>query len=245
MKILLTGHEGYIGSNLYKKLLETGHKVVTVDGDLLKVHDDFFIGDRLDFIIHLAAFAGVRASLEDPEKYLNNNVYSTRKIFKMAEKTKAKVLFASSSNAKEWWVNPYAMTKRMNELDAPNYNVRSVGMRFHTVWPGREDMLYKRLHAGTVKYINENHTRDFIHIEDLLSAICTIIQNYDIITKYEKNRVVDIGSGHATPVVEVAHKFGFDGEFRNDPTPHERKATIADVEWLHQLGWGPQRNILV
>ena len=155
------------------------------------------------------------------------------------EGTKCKFLYASSSNAKEWWTNPYATTKKMNELQARALP-RSVGMRFHTVWPGRDDMLYKLLSAGKVTYINAAHYRDFIHVDDLCNAILTIMENY---TKMKP--VVDIGTGHATPVLEVAKKFGFTGEVKFDSAPHERVITKADIEWLLKLGWTPTRNILV
>jgi nucleoside-diphosphate-sugar epimerase len=127
----------------------------------------------------------------------------------------------------------------MNELQARVLNT-SVGMRFHTVWPGRDDMLYKLLAAGSVKYINGDHYRDFIHIDDLCTAILTIMENYSNMSK-----VVDIGTGHATPVLEVAKRFGFDGEVRFDSAPHERTITKADIEYLLRLGWTPTWNILV
>ena len=244
MRILLTGHKGYIGSHMLARLQDDGHEVVTITGEMLDFDEGLLYTQHFDFIIHLAALAGVRKSMEDPELYLKNNIETTRMMFRIAEKTKTGILYASSSNAKEWWVNPYAMTKRMNEMDAPQYNIRSVGMRFHTVWPGRPDMLYQRLKKDQVSYINQNHTRDFIHVEDLCNALCTIMKKFDIITKDERNVVRDIGTGHAHPVSEVAKQFGFKGEWRTDPTPHERKATMADVEWLHALGWGPKRNIM-
>jgi hypothetical protein len=56
--------------------------------------------------------------------------------------------------------------------------------------------------------------------------------------------VVDIGNGFSVPVLSLAQKFGFEGEIRYDPTPNERKVTIADVEYLKELGWKPYKNIL-
>lgn len=246
MRVLLTGHKGYIGSHMLARLQDDGHEVSVITGDQILDHNEANYYDRgYDFIIHLAALAGVRKSMEDPELYLHNNVESTRMMFRIAENNRgSRILYASSSNAKEWWVNPYAMTKRMNEMDAKNYMIESIGMRFHTVWPGRPDMLYQRLKRNDVKFINSNHTRDFIHIEDLCNAICTIMKNCGTILNDGNHKVLDIGTGHATPVSEVARHFGFDGEFRTDPTPHERKATMANVEWLHALGWGPKRNII-
>jgi nucleoside-diphosphate-sugar epimerase len=244
MMILLTGHEGYIGSNLLKTLIDKGYKVRTFHGDILDAHEDDYKFDNYTAIIHLAAWPGVRASFDDPDGYLRNNVDTTRKLFRIAESTGAPIFYASSSNAKEWWKNPYATTKRINELDALKYDIKSVGMRFHTVWPGRPDMLYQRLINKEVDYINIGHYRDWIHVDDLCSAICTMIEKRDIIF-HESDKVVrDIGTGHSTPVADVAHNMGYEGEYVNDPTPSERTITLANVEWLHQLGWGPKRNIL-
>lgn len=244
LKVLLTGHKGYIGSHMLARLLDEGYEVTTITGELLDKNEFELKQHRYDYIIHLAALAGVRASLDDPDLYFKNNVETTRMMFRIAEATKTPILYASSSNAKMWHLNPYATTKKINEIDATQYNIRSVGMRFHTVWPGRPDMLYQRLKRNDVRYINENHTRDFIHVEDLCNALFTIMQNFDIITRGEFNVVRDIGTGHSTPVIEVAKHMGFNGEYRTDPTPHERSATKADVEWLHALGWGPKRNII-
>jgi hypothetical protein len=56
--------------------------------------------------------------------------------------------------------------------------------------------------------------------------------------------VVDIGTGWAIPVLSLAQKFGFEGEIRYDPTPNERKVTVADIEYLTKLGWKPTKDIL-
>ena len=236
--VLLTGAEGMIGSHLKTYLIEKGYAVISFEGDVT-IQKEWHKYSPTDYVIHLAAFAGVRDSINRPEQFYNNNVGGMECAINFVEGTKCKFLYASSSNAKEWWTNPYATTKKMNELQARALP-RSVGMRFHTVWPGRDDMLYKLLSAGKVTYINAAHYRDFIHVDDLCNAILTIMENY-----YKIKPVVDIGTGHVTPVLEVAKKFGFDGEIRWDSTPNERTVTLADVEYLLQLGWTPTRNILV
>lgn len=236
--VLLTGADGMIGSHLRTYLIDNGYAVVSFEGDTT-VQKDWHKYNVTDYLIHLAAFAGVRDSINQPEMFYSNNVGSMECAINFVEGTKCKFLYASSSNAKEWWTNPYATTKKINELQA-RVLPRSVGMRFHTVWPGRDDMLYKLLSAGKVTYINGDHYRDFIHIDDLCSAILTIMENY---TKIKP--VVDIGTGHTTPVLEVAKKFGFDGEVKFDSAPHERVITKADIEYLLNLGWTPTRNILV
>ena len=239
MHVLVTGHEGYVGSHLMEHLLKQNHTVGYFKGDLLDT-DWKNLDERYDTVIHLAGLAGVRRSFSEPLEYYKNNVELSRRIFKYCERTNTNIMYASSSNAHEWWLNPYATTKQMLEEMASMLTVKHIGMKFHTVWPGRDDMLYKRLIRGDVKYINEDHFRDWIHIEDLLNGLCTIMENCDII----EQSVVDIGTGHITPVKQVAKKFGFTGEWRKGEAPGERMATCADVEYLLALGWTPKHNIM-
>lgn len=236
--VLLTGSEGMIGSHLRTHLIENGYLVVSFDGDVTN-QTDWNKYTVPDYVIHLAASVGVRASIGDPELFYHNNVGGMECAVNYVEGTKCKFLYASSSNAKEWWNNPYATTKKINEVQAQSLP-RSVGMRFHTVWPGRDDMLYKMLERGEVKYINGDHYRDFVHVDDLCAAILTIMENYNKVKS-----IVDIGTGHSTPVLEVSKKFGFDGEVRFDSAPHERTITKADIDYLLNLGWTPTRNILI
>lgn len=240
--ILITGWEGMVGSRLEAFLIEKGHQVVRFEGDTTqKKNWNRHAGEHYDYLIHLAAFAGVRKSFEDPEAYYYNNVNSMQNAVEFAQEHVSKFLYASSSNSKEWWLNPYAATKRMNEVQGKF--VRSIGMRFHTVWPGRPDMLFRKLQNGEVTYINEDHYRDFIHVRDLLEAIYTIMRNYEAVLDLE-GPVVDIGTGHMTPVSEVAKIMGYTGAFTRNTSVGERKNTCADVEYLLKLGWTPQRNIM-
>ena len=214
MHVLVTGHEGYVGSHLMEQLLKQNHTVGYFEGDLLDT-DWENLDERYDTVIHLAGLAGVRRSFSEPLEYYKNNVELSRRIFKYCERTNTNIMYASSSNAHEWWLNPYATTKQMLEEMASMLTVKHIGMKFHTVWPGRDDMLYKRLIRDDVKYINEDHFRDWIHIEDLLNGLCTIMENCDII----EQSVVDIGTGHITPVKQVA-------------------------KYLLALGWTPKHNIM-
>ena len=242
MKILITGSQGMIGSHL-KNYLKEWFEIVEFEGDVTHkdAWDNYPYPESYYALIHLAAFAGVRDSMKNPDKYYNNNVISTRHALEWGRHAKY-VLYASSSNAYEWWGNPYATTKKINEEQGKMYK-NTIGMRFHTVWPGRDDMLYQKLKRKEVSYINELHTRDFIHVEDLCSAIRKILDNFDHVLS-EVGNVVDIGTGHGTSVKSVAKGMGFEGQYISDDTPGERIHTRANVEWLYNLGWGPQHNIL-
>ena len=137
----------------------------------------------VDVVIHLAGLSGVRDSLDRPTDYWVNNVIASQRLFDRYKDKR--ILYASSSTAYEPWKNPYAMSKySMEQIAPPN----SVGMRFTTVYgPGaRETMLIPRILRNDVPYINVNHKRDFIHVDDLCNAIVMLI---------DKNEygVIDIG----------------------------------------------------
>lgn len=250
-RILITGvkwdKEGMIGSALIKYLRDKGYDCVAFEGDIReesswrKYDDQAFTN-----LIHLAAKPGVRESLDIPDYYWDVNVGGTSRAFEWAAYNGVDVLWASSSNAKEWWVNPYAASKKaceaLAEISCPN-----IGMRFHTVWPGRDDMLFKMIEHDEVVYINTNHKRDFTHVDDICSAIeLLMINQYDINTK-KGNIVVDIGSGIGYDVLKVWEKYSKDPtkiELRTDPTPHERTETLADIELLTSLGWEPTKHII-
>jgi UDP-glucuronate 4-epimerase len=248
MKLLITGVKwdrvGMIGSRLFE-LLSRNHDVTAFEGDIRNPwnwnkHNDI----NYDYVIHLAALAGVRASFENPEIYEDTNVNGTMECFRYCEKTNTRCLYASSSNAYEWWLNPYATTKKTTEHMAQMIASPALGMRFHTVWPGRNDMLFKKIAHGEVDYINADHSRDFIHVDDLCSGIETILNNFNIV--YTDNDVVDIGTGKSVKTIDVWNKYGTDKdiEIRIGTAKGERVHTEANVDYLYNLGWKPKHNII-
>ena len=119
MKILLTGHLGFIGSRLYEKLVINGHEVVGID---IKEGTDILTAPlpKVDFVIHLAGIGGVRESLADPAKYWNTNVEGTKRILEHYKNVR--VLVAGSSSQYEPHLNPYAASKNVIE-NIPHPNV--------------------------------------------------------------------------------------------------------------------------
>ena len=240
MNILMTGTDGMLGSRLFH-FLSNNHDVMKFQGDVTDTEHWNKHDEKIDLIIHLAALAGVRDSMLYPEKYYKANVIGTKNMFEFAQDAVIdKVLYASSSNAWEWWSNPYAATKKMNEVQAMSYSTPSIGMRFHTIWPGRQDMLFRKFENNEVTYINKNHYRDFIHVIDLMSAIDILVDHFEEIT----DPVVDIGTGTSVSVAEVAKLFNFDGTWIKTNPVGERIKTHADVDWLLSYGWNPRYNIL-
>ena len=235
MRILLTGHKGFIGSHVYEHLTRIGYDV-----DGLDRPDD--IGDfadvgcaDYDIVIHLAAYAALRDSVKNPNKFWENNVEKSQPIFDYCRKYNVRCLYASSAGAHGWWQNPYAITKKVNEIQAPP---NSVGMRFFNVWAekgSREDMLYRMLQDNTAQYLTR-HKRDWIHVHDVARAICYLIPD-------KFRGVLDIGTGKNNSVLELAMMLGRSNlpikEVQGEP-----ESLCADTTQLTNLGWRPTIDII-
>lgn len=232
MNILLTGSEGFIGSNLYKSL---SNKFKLIGFDIKSGHDILKskLPKNIDLVIHLAGLSGVKDSINKPEKYWLTNVLGSKRIFEMYKDKR--IIYASSSTAHESWQNPYAMSKYcMEQL----YHKNAVGMRFTTVYgPGaREEMLIPKILNNQVKYININHIRDFIHVEDVINAIEMMIDD-------SFKGIIDVGSGIGLKLIDIADHLKLNYEKKNgDKT--ERLNNTADISILKKMGWSAKIDLL-
>jgi nucleoside-diphosphate-sugar epimerase len=243
MKILLTGHKGFIGSALFDRLIKQGHTVFGIDlksdpsFDLLTFDQwpDGISDATIDLVIHLAGKSGVRESLQDPASYWMNNVEASRRLFERYNDTRTRILYASSSSAYEPDLNPYAASKFLIEELAERYNaVNMLGMRFHTVYSDncpRENMFFNKLRNNTLEYTTK-HYRDFVHLEDVLDAIEILIKATHV------NGVVDIGTGNPVRIQDLAP----DLPVRLN-TPGEREWTCANMEKMKALGFKPKYTV--
>ena len=136
MKVLVTGHRGFIGRYVFADWRSTeGYKVHGIDhpDDIsdFNISGNIKAGDY-DLVVHLAAWADIRESMEKPAEYYVNNVVKAKRLFDWCGETGTRLLYASSSAVDgNYWENPYAMSKWVNEQMAPP---NSVGMRFTTVY---------------------------------------------------------------------------------------------------------------
>ena len=230
MTILVTGCAGFIGSHLCEKLLEKNINVYGIDNindyydirqkeanlKLLSKYKNFsFRKDNIittkiidevkpEIIVNLAAMAGVRYSLENPELYMRVNVEGQINLLNQSVKNNVKLfIYASSSSVyglntnipfKETDTidklnNPYAASKRSAEIMAKLYNqlykLPVIGLRFFTVYGprGRPDMApYKfldKIDKGEKidKYGDGSSRRDFTYIDDIVNGILEAINN--------------------------------------------------------------------
>jgi dTDP-glucose 4,6-dehydratase/UDP-glucose 4-epimerase len=234
MKILVTGHKGFIGSHVYNYFKDAGDEVDGYDrpDDL----GDFKTDKIYDVVIHLAANAAIREAIENPNLFWENNVEKSKPIFDYCRDNNVRCLYASSAAVYEWWINAYGITKKVNEVQAPP---NSVGMRFFNVYAekvSRTDMLYRMLEDKTATYLTR-HKRDWIHVDDIVSAIATLIPS-------SYTGVLDVGTGDPVSVIDLATKMGMGHLPIKEDTPGERDITCADPSKLMELGWKPTINIL-
>ena len=235
MKVLVTGHRGFIGQHVFADWRrELGY--ANVHGIDKPDCVSNFKGGDYDLVIHLAAWADIRESLENPDAYYENNVVKAKPLFDWCRETDTRLLYASSSAVDgNYWENPYAMSKWINEQMAPP---NSVGMRFTTVYApdSRDNMMYGLLRDKKATYVT-NHRRDWIHVHDVCSAI-------RFLAPTTVTGPVPVGYGESVPVRKLAEKFGQGDLPVKTFTPGEVDDNVADISVMMSIGWIPVINIL-
>lgn len=271
MKILVTGGIGFIGSHVSERLLNEGHSVLCIDNydpyysifqkqqnlKLLQTYSSFsfieadichleelskIIHSDIDCILHLAAKAGVRPSIEDPVSYQRVNIIGTQNLLEIA-KTKGikSFIFASSSsvygtNENVPWsedesllrpISPYASSKLSAELVGHVYShlygIRFIGLRFFTVYGPRQrpdlaiHSFYKKMKSGQkIQLFGDGTTmRDYTFIGDIVEGIMNALD-------YSKSNyeIINLGNNHMVTLNELVQ------------TLEEVSGYFADKEYL-------------
>lgn len=234
MSILVTGAAGFIGFHVCKRLLVEGHQVIGVDNlndyydvslkmarlrllenspqfafyklDLANqdhLHD-LFGNHSIKLVIHLAAQAGVRYSIDHPHSYVSSNVNGFLNILEACRHFPVEhLIYASSSSvygantkipfstqdSTDHPLSMYAATKKANELMAHTYshlfNIPTTGLRFFTVYGawGRPDMAYYSftkdiIEGNTLQLFNNGDmSRDFTYIDDIVEEILRLLDS--------------------------------------------------------------------
>jgi UDP-glucuronate 4-epimerase len=232
MRILVTGAAGFIGSTLSHALLERGDEVVGIDNlnayydvrlkqarldrlsprqgfafrkmDIVerKPMEELFAQGRFDAVMHLAAQAGVRYSIENPTAYIDANITGFLNVLEGCRHARVgHLVFASSSSVYgantrlpfsehdtvDHPVSLYAATKKANELMAHSYaslyKLPCTGLRFFTVYGpwGRPDMALFKFTEGIlagrpIPVFNRGEmTRDFTYVDDIVEGIVRVL----------------------------------------------------------------------
>lgn len=300
MRYLITGAAGFIGSNLADSLLKDGHDVVVVDNfndyydikikeanvaaNLNNPHytlyridienmpalEKVFAAHTFDAVIHLAARAGVRPSLERPLDYVNSNILGTVNILEcMRQSSCKKLVIASSSsvygNCKAEMfsedlkvtepISPYAATKSACEQLCYTwhhlYGLQIAALRFFTVYGPRQrpDLAISKFarlidEGKPIQMYGDGTTkRDYTFIEDIVAGIKASI-NYDK-TDYE---IFNLGGGEPITLKKmietIEQAMGKKAVIEQLPMqPGDVEKTVCDYSKAHKLlGYQPKTS---
>jgi nucleoside-diphosphate-sugar epimerase len=271
-KILLTGAAGFIGSHVAEYLLNQGHQVFGIDnfddfylrsikeqnisacllnpsftfieGNVGDV-DSLILYTNFDIVIHLAAKAGVRPSIAQPEQYIDANLSQTMALLQwMKVKGMQKLVFASSSsvygnNLKvpfaesdpvDHPISPYAFTKKAGELLTHTFhhlaNMDVINLRFFTVYGERQrpDLAIHKFANAMLKgeaitlFGNGSTSRDYTYVGDIVQGI---ISSMEYVFSHEKvYETINLGSKNPIQLIDLVH------------TLEEIIGLPANIQWM-------------
>jgi len=298
---LVTGGAGFIGSHLVDKLLADGFRVTVVDNfdpfydpalkrensDSHIEHPNYTLVEAdirdlegiqetlsadYDVIVHIAAKAGVRPSIEDPRGYYETNVAGTQNLLELARKWGIKqFVFASSSsvygeNPNVPWreddyvlkpISPYASTKVSCELlghvYSHLYGIRFIALRLFTVYGPRQrpDLAINKfarfMLAGEEVpiYGDGSSRRDYTYVADTVQGICAAMDYEE--SSYE---IINLGSGRTISLSEMVQALeqilGVKAKLKTlSPQPGDVPRTWANIDKARKLfGWHPRTSFL-
>src|SRR6266513_1861216 len=299
MRILVTGGAGFIGSHLVEKLLAGGHEVVIVDDfndfydpqikhanianfakDVTVCHVDLRENDsvrtvfgrkKVDAIVHLAARAGVRPSIQYPRLYYDTNVIGTLQLLEAARVTGVqRFIFASSSSVYgasktipfsevqhlTQTLSPYGATKIAGEFLCSTYShlyqLRVVALRYFTVYGPRQrpdlaiHQFTRRIHAGQpIEQFGDGTTRrDYTYVDDVIQGTMAAL-------RYEGSLfdIFNLGESETIQlkdlIVAIENALGKKAEINQLPEqPGDMPLTCADISKARKLlGYSPTTRL--
>lgn len=300
MKVLLTGAAGFIGSHTATSLLRRGDEVVGLDnfntfydpslkrrnaaalatepgfslveGDICdeSLLAEVFARHRFDAVIHLAAWAGVRPSIERPGIYVDVNVRGTTNLLERCRRDDvARFVFASSSSVYggretvpfretdpvDRPISPYAATKKAGEVLCYAYHhlhgLNVSALRFFTVYGPRQrpEMAIHKFATMMARgqaipvYGDGGSARDYTYIDDIAQGV---LASLDRCEGYE---IYNLGESHTTRLDDLVRKLadalGYELRVRREPDqPGDVPITFADITKAREkLGYAPHTLI--
>lgn len=219
-----------------------------------------------DRVFHIAALADIVPSIEKPKAYFDSNVSGTMNILlPLIDNKKVKLVYTASSScyglAEEIPTSeiaakspeyPYALTKLMGEQLIHHwskvYGVHCVSARLFNVYglKSRTSSSYGAMFGVFLAQVlkeqpltivgNGLQKRDFIYVDDVVSALCTLM------THGKKGENYNVGTGNPVTVLEIANKLS-DKHVFIPSRPGEPHITHANIEKIKELGWRPKTDI--
>ena len=292
-RIFVTGAAGFIGSTLSKKLLESGQRVIGIDNfdpyynveikrnnvnelthyegfqfvegdirdkDLLRTIPEF------DSIIHIAAKAGVRPSLENPGEYMDVNIMGTQNLLELCkDRSCTKFVFASSSsvygvNPQIPWneemnlqpISPYASSKlsceMLGHVYSKLYDIQFLALRFFTVYGPKQrpdlaihKFVHRILHDQPITLYGDGSTsRDYTFVDDIVDGILGAL-DYDK-TMFE---IINLASNRRISLMDLVRTLeaviGKKAEIKHiEEQPGDVRVTYGDISKARDLlGYNP------
>jgi len=261
-----------------QRILEDDYEVNVHYGDIVKKHDAYDMysldecikHEKPDVVIHLAGYAGIRNSIENPETYISSNINGTQNVIDVCEKYKIQqVLYASTSSVMAnntvlpWtederlgdMLSPYAYSKQVNEHQFKISNIpTTTGLRFFTVYGpwGRPDMALfhftKQIIAGESidVYNYGNMKRDFTYIDDIVEGVIALLE----LTPNPVDEIYNIGYGKQVGLMdfirEIESNLGRTAQMNLLPMhPADSKETWSNTTKLRKItGWEPKTDVV-
>ena len=269
---LVTGHRGYIGAKLYKKLTQLGHNVRGIDVASSDISEKLDIRWHLfdykknfkhlefkpEYIFHLAAKPSVQWSVENPSDSLYHNVMGSSRVLEYAKLVGAKRVIFASSAAAITPTSPYGAHKRMTEIEckiyASLYDVDTISLRYFNVYSEDQEYggPYSTVISAWLESIKNNkplrldgdgsQTRDFIHVDDIVDVNIHCMNH----KQNFKGEVYDVGTGCSQSLLEIKKYFDnlFDVEWDIQPARlGDIKRSKANITKLNNIGWRPKVDL--
>ena len=259
MKILVTGHKGYIGSHIYADLINLEYDVTGIDikegTDLAYCLPD----EKYDYVFHLAALPSVQFSVENPSYTMRHNVLNTSILLEWARKQGVKRVIFSSSAAADDIQSPYGLHKRLNEMECKLYSdlyrLDTVCLRYFNVYS--EDQPYGGAYSTAISAWMESarrglpmridgdgeQTRDFIHISDVVNANIFCMQS----PRYFGGEIMNVGTGTSVSlnsIKDYLERRGFKNWKRAPTRQGDVRNSVANISGMISIGWEPEINIM-
>ena len=272
MKILVTGGAGFVGTNLIKRLLKEGHKVISIDNyntglesnhqegctylnyDIRNIKDYSPWGD-FDVAFHMAAIARIQPSFENPKDYFTVNANGTMNIVEWCSKNNVPLIYAGSSSKHSGkFKNPYTFSKDIGEdiikLYEEHFNLSSTITRFYNVYGPHQltEGGYTTL-IGRWLYNMENNIQCEVYGDGEQRRDFTHVDDIvEALVNIMDNKVYgydfELGRGKNVSVNEVAKMMNITPIYK-DAKPGEARHTLNTDNTANQiLGWNPEINLV-
>ena len=246
MKALVTGHKGFIGSNVVSRLRELQHECICFDQEILE--DESLLEkavSEVDVVLHIGAISDT--SLQDEEQMLKHNYLFSKNLFKLCKQYNKKVVYSSSAatyGSSGTPSNIYGWSKLLAEDIGVAICDKFVSLRYFNVYgPGEEhkgkmaSVAYQSWKSNEVfKLFPKKPKRDFVYVKDIVSANISAIN--------APPGIYEVGSGEARTFEDVLANMKLEYEYHPEakiPDWYQFYTMSSEKKWIPS--WKPQYNL--